>query len=359
MISSENSSGLVTDAIDRTRISCRSSRLTAPRIDSSAVQFSTITIVASAISPIAIARPASENRLIVWLKPTSGSAVNSVLSSRIAIGPIGGPDVAQKQQRHDDQHDQLDAQRLEELPQRRPDPGRAIVGGDDLDALPAATRRSCCELLLERARDRQDVLVLLHDRDAADDFAGAVEIDGAAALVVADLQVADVLQRDRRAVAAAADDERLELVEVVAVDHAAQLVVAVGDLDHPAAGFLEDALHGGDHLLQRDAGLGQQRREDLHLVLLLEPADRGDLRDAGHRLQRRLDLALVHQPQLAQIVQPSLIDQRVLIDPAHAAGVGAERDAGVRRQLRPDGVDPIEHQLLHALAIGAVAARIT
>ena len=30
--------------------------------------------------------------------------------------------------------------------------------------------------------------------DAADDFAGAVEVDGAAPLVVADLEVADVLQ---------------------------------------------------------------------------------------------------------------------------------------------------------------------
>ena len=46
-----------------------------------------MTIVASAISPMAIARPASENRLIVWLKPTSGIAVKSVLSSRMAIGP--------------------------------------------------------------------------------------------------------------------------------------------------------------------------------------------------------------------------------------------------------------------------------
>ena len=44
-------------------------------------------MVASAISPIAIARPASENRLIVWLKPTSGSAVNNTPKSRMAIGP--------------------------------------------------------------------------------------------------------------------------------------------------------------------------------------------------------------------------------------------------------------------------------
>ncbi len=69
------------------QISSFSSRLIDPRIDNSAVQFSTMTIVASAISPIAMARPASENRLIVWRKPTSGIAVKSVLRSRMAIGP--------------------------------------------------------------------------------------------------------------------------------------------------------------------------------------------------------------------------------------------------------------------------------
>ena len=88
MIKSENSSGLVTEAIDRIRISCFSMRLTAPRIDNSAVQFSTITIVASAISPMAMARPANENKLIVCLKPTSGNAVNTTLKRRMAIGPM-------------------------------------------------------------------------------------------------------------------------------------------------------------------------------------------------------------------------------------------------------------------------------
>ena len=87
MINNENSSGLVTDAIERMRISCFSARLTAPRIDNSAVQFSTITIVASAISPMAMARPANENKLIVCRIATRGIAVNSVLSRRMAIGP--------------------------------------------------------------------------------------------------------------------------------------------------------------------------------------------------------------------------------------------------------------------------------
>ena len=47
-----------------------------------------MTIVASAISPMAIASPASENRLIVWPNAESGSAVKSVPSSSTQTGAI-------------------------------------------------------------------------------------------------------------------------------------------------------------------------------------------------------------------------------------------------------------------------------
>ena len=65
MMSIENSSGLVIVAVARmiVRILSRASRLAC--LASCAAQFSTITMVASAISPIAMASPASENRLIV------------------------------------------------------------------------------------------------------------------------------------------------------------------------------------------------------------------------------------------------------------------------------------------------------
>ena len=79
----------MTEAMDRMRISRLSAGLTSPRIDNSAVQFSTITIVASAISPMAIARPASENKLIVCLNPTSGNAVTMMLRSGLVLIGIG------------------------------------------------------------------------------------------------------------------------------------------------------------------------------------------------------------------------------------------------------------------------------
>src|SRR3972149_9350243 len=66
MISIENNKGRVILAVDRMIVARRSWALRPARFDNSVVQFSTITIVASAISPMAIASPAKENKLIVW-----------------------------------------------------------------------------------------------------------------------------------------------------------------------------------------------------------------------------------------------------------------------------------------------------
>ena len=80
------------------------------------------------------------------------------------------------------------------------------------------------------------------------------------------------------------------------------MVVSVGNLDHAPAGLLKDVLEGGDDLLERNAGIHKQRREDLQLILFFETSNRGHFRNSGNRLQRGLDLALVHQTQFADIV---------------------------------------------------------
>ena len=159
------------------------------------------------------------------------------------------------------------------------------------------------EPLFERSRHRQDVPALLHDGDAADDLAGAVEVGDAAPQVVSDLEVPDVLQLDGLSVPVAAEDEELELVEVRCVDTAAQLILAVRDLDRASASLLKRTLDGCEHLPQGDASRAEQGREQLHLILLFEPADGGHFGDAWSGLQRRLDLALVQQAQLAQVAR--------------------------------------------------------
>ncbi len=142
-------------------------------------------------------------------------------------------------------------------------------------------------------------------------------------------------------------------------DRAAQLILAVRDLDRAPASLLERALERGDDLPERDAALAQQRRQQPHLVLLLEPADRRHFRDAGGRLQRRLDRALVQQPQLAQVAGAVPVDERVLEDPADAAGVRADDDVRVGGQLRANRVQPIGDVLANGGAAGRRRCRMT
>src|SRR6185436_11492755 len=89
------------------------------------------------------------------------------------------PEASQEEHRDQNQDDQLGDERGEELLQRRPDPGRAIVGGQDVHA-----RRQRgpdrLQLLLDGARDGEHVLVLLHHHDAAYHLAVAVEVGGTA-----------------------------------------------------------------------------------------------------------------------------------------------------------------------------------
>src|SRR5262245_7054165 len=107
-----------------------------------------------------------------------------------------------------------------------------------------------------------------------------------------------------------------------------------------------------DYLRERNARLREERWKDLELILLLESAHRWAPGDAGNGLKRRLELALVQQPELAQVSNALTIENGVLKDPTHAARVWAQRDRRIRRQLRPDGVNTIEHQFLSFLPAG-------
>ena len=145
-------------------------------------------------------------------------------------------------------------------------------------------------------------MVLFHDDDAAHNLAAPVEIHGAPALVVSNLDVSDVPKTDRLAFFVTAENQIFELVNVLAVDGATQLIVAIGNFYHASAGLLKDILKGGDDLLERDAGIHEQRRENLQLVLFFQASHRSHFRNSWNGLQGGLDLALVHQTQFAYIV---------------------------------------------------------
>src|SRR5262249_31351398 len=157
-------------------------------------------------------------------------------------------------------------------------------------------------------RNRKNILILFHDHDAADNFAFAVEVHRASALIVSDLDVTDISQVNRLPFLVASKKEIFQLVDIVVADPTSQLIIAIGHLDHPAAGFLKNFLNGANHLFDRNAGIRQQRWKDFELVLFFETADRSDFSDTGNGLESRLDATFVQQAQLAHVVRTLVID---------------------------------------------------
>ena len=270
----------------------------------------------------------------------------------------GRADVLQRDGNDEDDDDQLVDDRLEEVasacPRSAPSGCRSVTISTPCGQRASSACSSFCSSVRVTARTFRPCSMMAMPPTTSP---VAVEIGDAAAKVVADLQVADVL--------AAAPAGRLgrgratrysSLSRSSVFDAAAQLILAVGDLDRAAAGLLERPLQRARDLrAARCRARLSSGGSSLHLVLLFEPADRCDFRDAGRRLQRRLDDALVQQPQLAQVVGALPVDERVLEDPAHAAGVGADDDVGVSRQLRADRVEAIGDELADGRAAAGVA----
>ena len=68
------------------------------------------------------------------------------------------------------------------------------------------------------------------------------------------------------------------------------------------------------------------------LILAHHAADGGDFGDVRHRLQFELQEPVVERAQLTEVVRAAAIDQRVLVDPAHAGCIRAQRNVRARRQ---------------------------
>ena len=98
----------------------------------------------------------------------------------------------------------------------------------------------------------------------------------------------------------------------------------------------------------------QPIRIEHDLILADHAADACDFGNIGHRLQLVLQEPILQRTQLRQVHLPRAIDQRVLVDPAHARGVRSERRFGLRRQARLDLVQILKHARARPVRIGAV-----
>ena len=215
------------------------------------------------------------------------------------------------------------------------------------------------ELALEIARYGQHVAALAHYDDGTDHLTGTVEVRNAAPQVVAHLKVTHVLEQYWVAIAISTDDEALELIETAILQYAPDLVIAICNFDGPATDLIKCVAKRIAHSREAETLRLEQRREEFQLELFFEPSDRCDLGDAWHRLQCWLDQALMEQTQLTQIAGLSLVDDRILINPAHAARIGAEDNARVTRQRRTQRIQTARDQLPALLPPnGAIQGRI-
>ena len=87
-----------------------------------------------------------------------------------------------------------------------------------------------------------------------------------------------------------------------------------------------------DHVGERDA-VGEQRVGiEIDLVLFYEAADRRDFRNPFYRRKGVTQIPILNGAQLRQVMFAGIIDQRVLVDPAHACGVGSDHRIHAFRQ---------------------------
>ena len=259
----------------------------------------------------------------------------------------------QEQEAHQRDHRELLQQLVAQMQDRALDQARAVVGLDDLHARrQAAFQRG--ELGLHRLDGGQRVLARAHDDHAARHFAFAIEFRDAAAHLRPDLDARHVAQLHRNATVGGRQRDCPEVVERLQVPGGAHHVLGFTEFEHRAATLAVGLLHGVDHAVVRDAVGAQLVREEDDLVLAHHAADRGHFGHVRHGLQLVLQEPILQRAEFAQVMPAAAVHQRVLVDPAHAGGVGPQGRLRCGRQARLHLREVLEHPRACPVRVGAV-----
>src|SRR5581483_1701432 len=127
---------------------------------------------------------------------------------------------------------------------------------------------------------------------AFDHVALLVLADSAVAFLVGQLQLAEIVHEDRRAVVLG-DDDIAEIIERLHQADAADHITEVAAIEHAAAGIGTVGADRVGDVLQRQVEAHELLRIELQLELRGQAAEIRDVGDAGHLLQGR-----DHRPQL-------------------------------------------------------------
>ena len=228
----------------------------------------------------------------------------------------------------------------------------AIVGGHHLHAL-GQGRAELGELGLHALDDVERVLALAHHHDPAHHVPLAVQVGHAAPDLRAERHLGDVLHLDGRA-SLRLQHQLLQIRDRLHVAAPAHHVLAAGELDEPPAHVVVPLADGGDDRLERELVGGQLGGVDGDLVLADLPPHGGHLGHARDRLDRVAQEPVLVGAQLVGAVQAAPVHQRVLEDPAHAAGVRTELGLHPGRELAGDLGEVLEDPGAGPVGIGAV-----
>ena len=262
----------------------------------------------------------------------------------------GMPEEKKDHQRDDDH---LDDELVLERPDRPVDEVGAVVGRNELD--PFRQRRlQFLHLRLDPVDDVERVLAVAHHDDAAHVVAQPVEVGDAAPDLGAERHVADILQQDGNPAGARLHHHVFEVGRVLYIPASPHHVLGARELDEASAHLVvghPDRF--GDHG-ERNAVGRQLVRVDRHLVLLLEAADGCDFRHPGNGLEGVAQRPVLVRAELVERMRPGTVDQRVLVDPAHARGVRPQLGLHSLRQPRLDLGHVFQHAGAGPVDVGAV-----
>ncbi|MNF46121.1 hypothetical protein D3C84_272750 [compost metagenome] len=229
----------------------------------------------------------------------------------------------------------------------------SVVDGDDLHPFRQAAFE-LCEPFLDPVYGVLGVLAETHDDDATDHFPFAVELGDAASTLGAGDHIRHVTQQQRGAAYIGTERDLLQILHALEVPVRAHHVLRFRHLDDGGAGLLVALLDGGLDKGERDAVGAQLVGIDPHLILAHHATHGGDLGDAVHRLQLVLEEPVLQRGELAQVMLAGSVHQRVLVDPAHPGGIGAELGAGGGGQVGCDLAQILQHPGAGPVEVGVV-----
>ncbi len=254
-------------------------------------------------------------------------------------GDQGAAEVEQEEEAHQADDDALLDQGLLQRVDGTMDELRPVVGRDNL--YPFGERGlDFGEALLDAVDDVQRVFTIAHDDDATNYLALAVELRDAAAQVGALLHGGDVAQQDGRPPPVRTQRDGLEVGQRAHVAPPPHEVLPPGELDGAAAHVVVPRANGGDHSPERNLIGGQGVGIDGHLVLLLEPADAGDLGHAGDAFEPVSEVPVLEASQFGEVVVR--LAARGLVGVAGRIGVEGGRALGGIEEEAPAFVVPLE-----------------